>query len=265
MIITIKDDFDLDKIAESGQCFRWQKFNQGHYFIIHLNNCLEIKYLNNDTYELSCSQEEYNNIWKDYFDLNENYKAIRESIPKEDTFLTEAANMEKGVRILKQDPWEMIVSFIISQKNNIPSIKKSIEKICVSFGNKNGTYYTMPTPEKLSKASLEELKQCGVGYRDKYLLSVAKSIQELDIRSLKLLDDEHLLIELKKLYGVGDKVANCVMLFGFHRINAFPIDVWVKRILENEYKDGYPMEKYSPYNGIYQQYMFAYYRNDRRK
>lgn len=273
----IDDDFDLGRIAESGQCFRWTKHHDGAYSIIHLDKRLVIKPTGRENsigkeYALSCSRPEFESVWWHYFDFKERYDAIREKVDKAtDEFMYRAVESEKGIRILRQDPWEALVSFIISQRKSIPAIKTSIEKLSESCGTKyvddtDGTvYYSVPTPEQLSKASKDKLEACGLGYRVDYLKSTAYDVYfgRIDLKSLLSVPYTESLYRLKQLYGVGDKVANCVILFGLHNLNAFPIDVWIERILMNEYKGigNYPFEKYNPYNGVFQQYMYAYYRH----
>ena len=269
MILEIKDDFDPRLIAESGQCFRWNKTGVGKYRLIATDKCLNIENVIDNIYNLDCDENEYNSFWADYLDMSESYAFIRERINDfGDEFLMKAAKAEKGIRILRQDPWEMIISFIISQNRNINAIKKSIELLCEfcgeklkdSFGNE---YYAFPKPKEILSLTDEQLIECKLGYRDKYVRRAAEDVCEgvVDIEALKLLDDEGLFKSLVSMYGIGKKVASCVALFGFHRMNFFPEDVWIKRVLKEQYQNGYPFERYSPYNGVYQQYMFDYYRN----
>ena len=267
MEIQIIDDLDLERIAGSGQCFRWEKDDTGAYRIIYRENCLQIRALENRIFKLSCSEDEYRNIWYDYFDLGEDYRSIRKRICKEeDPFLADACENGKGIRILRQDPWEMLISFIISQNKNIPAIKKSIELICKAAGQwreKAGyTYYLFPTPEEILSLGDEVLAECRLGYRCRYVKAAAVDVAEgrLDLDHLRDESEETVMKALTSVCGVGEKVANCVSLFGLHHVDAFPVDVWIRRILQNEYPAGYPNKKYSPYNGIYQQYMFYYYR-----
>ena len=271
MLVQITDDFDLTKIADSGQCFRWTKTDDHTYRIIAGQSCLYITKLTDDSYALSCTQEEYDNKWQDYFDLRENYRSIRERIdPDQDPFLHQAAEFEKGIRILRQDPWEMLITFIISQNKNIPAIRRCVEQLAAACGErkidiKGQDYYAFPSPAAISALSETDLASCKLGYRGKYVRAVSEAVMnnEIDLARLAGADERTTISSLTGLYGVGVKVANCISLFGLHHIDAFPIDVWIKRILEQEYPDGYPYEKYSPYNGIYQQYMFAYYRHNK--
>ena len=267
--IQISDDFDPDRIADSGQCFRWEKEDQKTYRIIAGSACLYITPLGDDWFELDCSETEYESFWRDYFDLGENYRKIRERIdPERDPFLYQAAEHEKGIRILRQDPWETLVSFIISQNRNIPAIRRSVELLAESCGEKRTDqrgriYHAFPGPESVMLLSGEALTDCRLGYRCRYVRSAAQAVAEGRIRLERLYqeDEENTIAALTGLFGVGVKVASCVSLFGLHHMDSFPVEVWIKRILAQEYPDGYPYEWYAPYNGVCQQYMFAYYRH----
>ena len=269
MILEMTDDFDPGKIAESGQCFRWEKRDGDTYRIIAGQACLYLKSLGADRYDLSCTEEEFGGFWKNYFDLEENYRGIRARIDSgQDPFLWKASQEERGIRILRQDPWEMLVTFIISQNRNIPSIRRSVELLASRCGEpltdvRGERYYGFPSPEAVAALSDETLTDCRLGYRCRYVRAAGEAVAggEIDLKALQETDGETAMKALTGLLGVGVKVASCVSLFGLHHVDAFPVDVWVKRILENEYPEGYPFERYSPYNGIYQQYMFAYYRN----
>ena len=268
MILEFSDDLDLKKIADSGQCFRWEELEDGSFKVPHKDSCLIIKKLTDNSYDLSCDDKEYELVWKDYLDADSDYSRIRSRISKKkDPFLYAAAADQQGIRILKQDPWEALISFIISQNRNIPAIKRSIELLCERAGKKRKdplgkAYYSFPTAKAINAMPAEALAECRLGYRDEYIKRTAAAACDgsLDINALAECSEEEAFDKLISLHGVGKKVASCVMLFGLHFINSFPVDVWVKRILENEYPHGYPMEEYAPYNGIYQQYMFAYYR-----
>ena len=274
MIKHITDDLDLDRIAQSGQCFRWHKTEQNTYRIIAGGSCLYITPLGDGRFDLDCSEEEFNCFWSEYFDLRENYRKIRGRIdPDLDPFLWQAAEHEKGIRILRQDPWETLISFIISQNKNIPAICRSVELLAETCGEKRTdrrgiAYYAFPGPKAVAALSEEDLKGCKLGYRWKYVKAAAEAVVEGKIELEKMSEEDQMpgekdptIAELTGLFGVGVKVANCVSLFGLHHVDAFPVDVWVRRILETEYPDGYPYERYFPYNGIYQQYMFAWYRH----
>ena len=277
MIISIDDDFNLGKIADSGQCFRFNEVlyadgaSQKRYSIAAGNRHVFVMDLGENKYDFSCSKEDFDLFWKDYFDLELSYKKIRQLIDqKEDPYLFTAAEYGKGIRILRQDPWEMLISFIISQRKNIPAIKASIEKLCALSGDviaedeATGKIYSFPTPDKLAALSMEQLSGCSLGYRDKYVHQAAMDVSSgaVDLDEWKRLDDEQLMEMLLKLYGVGVKVANCEILFGYHRLDAFPRDVWINRVLDVRYPEGFLFEKYAPYNGVMQQYLFFFSRSE---
>lgn len=270
MIVQISDDFDLEKIADSGQCFRWVRADGQTWRIIAGKQCLYVTETGNDLYELDCSKEAYSHFWHGYFDLGENYSRIREKIdPEKDPFLWKAAEKEKGIRILRQDPWEMLISFIISQNKNIPAIRRCIELLAARCGermtdSKGLSYFGFPGPEAIAALSEEDLMACRLGYRWKYVLSAARAVLagDIDLNELVTADEKTAMTALTGLFGVGVKVASCVALFGLHHTDAFPVDVWVRRVLADQYPGGYPYERYAPYNGVFQQYMFAFYRQN---
>ncbi|MBE5938584.1 MAG: hypothetical protein E7265_11245 [Lachnospiraceae bacterium] len=274
MIISVSE-FDIRQIADSGQCFRINKLDAARatdavkYSVIHEGKYLEVCQKNSSLVELSCDEEEYEKIWKPYFDMDTDYKKIQNMIDSEDKFLLSAAEYGSGIRILKQEPWEMIISFIISQRKSIPAIKSSIEKLCKMCGDRievsNGEYYAFPDAYKVASLSLEHLNSCGMGYRSGYISSVARQVAQgdIDIYAWNSLSDDELLSELLKLRGVGAKVAGCVMLFGYYRVAAFPKDVWINRALSEYYPKGFPFELYPSCAGIMQQYIFNYMRKKR--
>ena len=269
MIVSIKDDFNMDRIADSGQCFRWNKTGDESYRIIAEDCCLNISHLQEDQYHLDCTETAFEGFWRDYFDLQENYQNIRGRVdPERDPFLWQAMEHEKGIRILRQDPWEMLITFIISQNKNIPAIRRSVELLAESCGRRlpdtNGQeYFAFPAPDAVAALSEKELSDCKLGYRCKYIHAAAEAVLDgkIDLEQLRGSDEKTAILNLTGLFGVGVKVANCVSLFGLHHTDAFPVDVWMKRILSEQYPEGYPFDRYSPYNGIYQQYMFAWYRH----
>ena len=261
-----KDDFDLRVIASSGQCFRFNEADENRYKIIAFGEVLNITDLGKGKLSFDCSEKEFDEIWHPYFDLDSNYSKIRKSV-KNNSFLMECADASIGMRMLKQDIWEMTVSFIISQRKSIPAIKTSIERLCELYGRKiNDTDYAFPTPLQILSANTEKLASCGLGYRLSYILSAAETFYSNPsyVAKLEKLDDESLFEELKKMQGVGDKVASCIALFGFHRLNFFPKDVWINRALEEHFPNGFDMNLYAPYNGVIQQYIFYAYRNSHK-
>lgn len=267
MIKISSEYLDMRKIADSGQVFRFNKTDDGSYDLIANNKHLRIQKLidNKDinTYELDCSEEDYNKIWKDYFDMDTDYRIYTDDLDENDVYLQKACEYSKGIRILRQDKWEMLVSFIISQRKSIPAIKSSIEKMAVNLGEEiDDRIYAFPKPQEILSADDTVLESCGLGYRLPYIRAAARDVIEngVDLYDSDNLSDEELLEKLKEFKGVGVKVANCVLLFGYHRIGAFPIDVWVEKILNNHYDGTFPMERYKGYAGVLQQYMFFYER-----
>lgn len=267
MKLILNDDFSAEKIANSGQCFRWDKIRETVWRIISGERCVYLKQTGEQELELYGKAEDLD-YWKNYFDLQTDYQSIRKKIHKaRDPFLYAAAEHQKGIRILRQELWEMLITFIISQNRNIPAIKKSVELLSETCGNKHADirgveYYGFPYPEAIAALGEEDLKACKLGYRSTYIQKAAAAVCDgsLNLEALKGEEEESAREQLLRLTGVGNKVANCISLFGLHHVNAFPIDVWIRRILEEYYPGGYPYELYTPYNGIYQQYMFAYYR-----
>lgn len=258
------EDFNLTKIADSGQCFRMNQRDDGSWSIIAEDRYCVATVDHLDIVTIDCPSDD-NGFWKEYFDLNTDYSRFRESADKTDAFLSAAVDCGKGIRILRQDPWEMLITFIISQRKNIPAIKACVEKLCTRWGSEiEKGVYAFPTPEELSKATLSELSDCSLGYRAEYVYLAAKAVsnEEVDLYGLMDLSDEDLLTELLKFKGVGVKVANCVSLFGYYRIAAFPIDVWIDRVQKAYYNGRFPVEKYQGYAGIMQQYIFYYARKE---
>ena len=267
-MIIQSDNFNLQQIADSGQCFRMNNIGKNKYGLVAFGKYLELIQIATNTIQLNCTEQEWQEIWKDYFDMGYDYKGLVENLVNgDDSFISRAATYGKGIRILRQEPFETLISFIISQRKNIPAIKSCIEKICINYGDKNefeGTeYYSFPTPEILANADLDALRDLGVGYRDEYIVGAARAVVDGDIQldELKEYTNEEAVKVLKGLYGVGDKVANCVSLFGLHHIEAFPIDVWIERIVSEHYNGYFNISKYDGYAGIVQQYMFYYIRN----
>jgi N-glycosylase/DNA lyase len=272
MIIQSKN-FSLKQIAESGQLFRMKQIENNKYGLIAYEKYLELTQLDECTIELTCSSKEYEEIWKDYFDIDFDYGMVVEKLRNgDDNFLKAAAEYGSGLRILRQEPFEVLISFIISQNKNIPGITSCVRKLCERFGERKEyidssgniiVYYTFPRPEALAKASKEEIRKSGLGYRDEYVIKAANAVlqKDIDLEELKKSKNRDAVEKLKSLHGVGDKVANCVALYGLHHIDAFPIDLWISRVLKDVYDNDFDLGKYKGYEGIVQQYMFFYIRN----
>ena len=267
MITITNPDFDIRKIAESGQCFRLNPDQDGGYTLAAKGRALRAVEIDGGC-RLECTQAEFDALWRDYFDLNTDYAAIRAGVEPDDAFLQRACDYGRGIRMLRQDPWEMLVSFIISQRKSIPAIKYCIEAICTRYGESIGRageqLYSFPAPEKLAALDEAHFLACSLGYRAKYVLSCARMIASgaLDLAKIASLDDEALYSTLLTVSGVGEKVANCVMLFGYHRLSRFPRDVWINRIEAREYAGAFPTGRYPDTAGVMQQYIFYYGRSE---
>ncbi len=237
------DSFEPKDIFECGQCFRWNEEEDGSFTGVVGKNILNVKkYKDNIIIKGYCS-DDIKNICNKYFDLETDYRKIKEELSKDDKFLKESTEFGKGIRILKQDIWETLISFIISANNNIPRIKGIIERISAKYGeeiNWNGKkYYTFPTVDELSNAEVEDLRKLGLGFRDKRVYDTTKMVKEnkINIFELEKNDSKYILNELLKFPGVGPKVANCIMLFSMKKFDVFPIDVWVKRVMLELYSE----------------------------
>lgn len=262
-------DFNIMQIAESGQCFRWNKISDMHYIGVVGQSVCEVWQIGSDVRFKGMSEKEFEN----YFDLCTDYSGIK-AFYGQDEVLKNAIAFGEGVRILNQDKFETLISFIISANNNIPRIKKSVELISKRYGkNISGNYYSFPSAHELSRASEEDLKDCGVGFRNKYIVNTCKSILSgFSLEEVAKLPTDKCKKELMTLMGVGPKVADCVMLFSMGKKDAFPIDVWIKRIMESLYIkkelslkeiETVAKEKFGLYAGVAQQYLFFYAKSQR--
>ncbi len=256
--------FNLDQICESGQCFRMKKLNDGYFEVIAGNRMVRIIQAGNEI-TFSCSEEEFHGFWKEYFDLDRDYAEVIAMINPNDQYLTNATNYGSGIRILKQDLWETMVSFLISQQNNIKRIRHCIELLCNTYGEEylfeNGEkYYGFPTPEKLALLEDDDLKACNLGYRSKYVVRTAKAIVsgEVDLEAIQEASHKDAKKMLLSCYGIGEKVADCICLFALQHLDSFPIDTHIKQVMDIHYKRGFPNRRYKGYRGIMQQYIFFY-------
>jgi len=263
--ITDFTDFDIKKTFECGQCFRWDVDDNGAYTGVAFGLATGVRKCGESIF-ISCTEKDFFSVWCNYFDLDRDYTIIRQQLCI-DEFMQNATEYGKGIRILKQDKWEALCSFIISQNNNIPRIKKIINTLCREFGDEleyeGNKYHSFPSAEKIASLDIGELSVLRCGYRAEYIKRSAEMIIKGCINLDALADDtpENTRNALKTLHGVGDKVADCVMLFGFHMFDAFPLDVWMKRAVAKHYGSGFDPNIFNPYAGIAQQYIFYYTRN----
>ena len=266
MMIIQNPDFNIRKIAESGQCFRLKPVPSGGYVLVARGRVLRLT----DTPEgaaLDCTQAEFDSVWRDYFDLATDYVSIRAQADPGDAFLRRACDYGAGIRMLQQEPWEMLVSFIISQRKNIPAIQYCIEALCSRYGepieSEGERFFAFPSAQTLAALDESHFLACSLGYRAKYVLAAARMVATgaLNLDTIASCSDEALYTALLAVPGVGEKVANCVMLFGYHRLARFPRDVWINRIEEREYDGAFPTERYPDTAGALQQYIFYYARS----
>ena len=274
------DSFDLKHIFECGQCFRWYLNSDNSYTGVVRNNVLNIKKSNNNIFISSYGDETLNELVYTYFDLSRDYKKIKSTLSKIDKNIEKSINYGNGIRLLNQDLWETIISFIISANNNIPRIRKIIENICKSYGKKiiwkNDVFYTFPTPKELSNATVEDLRNLGLGFRDTRVYETTQIISsgKINLESLKKQNTNTVRDILLSLPGIGPKVADCILLFSdLKRLEVFPIDVWVRRVMNELYiklndeskvnkKEILELanKKYSNLAGLAQQYLFYWKR-----
>ena len=258
-------DFDLAGIFECGQCFRWDADESGQYTGVAMGRAARLR-REGDSVFISGTIADFESIWLDYFDLRRDYEQIRKQLSI-DKHMEKACRFGMGLRILRQDPWEALCSFIISQCNNIPRIKSIIKTLCENFGDgiefEGAVYYTFPAAERLAVLEPDDLAPLRAGYRAAYIIGAARAVSSGEINLDKLIGAPPDIArrELIKLVGVGNKVADCAMLFGLNILDAFPIDVWMRRAVQEHYGKDFDPQIFAPYAGIAQQYIFHYARN----
>ena len=264
MIEYVIPDFNIDQIARSGQCFRFRREGKGRYSLIAGGKWLDIEQ-NGENVRFSCTENEFEGFWRDYFDLNADYGRYKSKVAKRDAYLRAAVETGSGLRILRQELWETIICFIISQQNNIPRITKCVDGLCTLFGearqNENGeVYHAFPTAERLAQCTPEELSPIRLGYRAKYICATARQVASgaVDLEKVARMKYADAKNKLLRLTGVGIKVAECICLFGLHHIDAFPIDTHIRQMLDAHYPKGFPLTRYRGFAGVMQQYAFFY-------
>lgn len=260
-------ELDIVKTFECGQCFRWDVDENGVYKGVASEHFAKIKEENGSVFIMSSNDDR--EFWKRYFDLQSDYEEAHMKM-ENDEYLRESIDFGRGIRILRQNEWEALCSFIISQCNNIPRIKKIIKSLCELFGDKKEfggeIYYAFPTAEKISSLEPKELDGIRAGYRAAYILSAAKAVYAggLDLNRLNEMGYNEAKKELLGISGVGEKVANCVLLFGLHKTEAFPEDVWIKKALKEKLSPNFDPESLGEYAGLAQQYIFYRIREENR-
>ena len=264
------DSFDVGQTFDCGQCFRFAPLPGGDWAGIAFGRYLRVSPRPDGARLIGTGMEDFEGIWRDFFDLDTDYRAIKEKIST-DEIIGDAIEKAGGIRLLRQDLWETLISFIVSQNNNIPRMKKIIEAICAGYGRSidtpAGPMHAFPSPQELCRAEVEDLHELGAGYRDEYIHLAAKAVAEgsLDLEGLCRMDTAEARKTLLAMKGIGGKVADCILLFGMHRTEVCPHDVWVKRIFSEKYhieniteKKGYAFAtpRWGEYAGIAQQYLF---------
>lgn len=277
LIIENAKDFNIKHILECGQCFRWDMEQDGSYTGVVKNKVINV--MQNDCAIIfeNMNKEDFDNIIKDYFDFDVDYTIIKENLNNDD-IMNKAISFGQGIRILNQDEWETMISFMISANNRIPMIKKVIENLSRNFGDficnyRGRDYYSFPTAEQLSKAPLEKIIQCKAGFRSERIKEAAvRFLDEKEIiYDLKNRTYDYGLNYLKTYKGIGDKVANCILLFSMKQFSTFPVDVWVRRVMQALYVDSktsdkeirnFAENKFGALSGYAQQYLFYYAREN---
>lgn len=278
-IVTVDgvNDFTLSQILECGQCFHFDKLDEEVYEVVAFGRAVKMEQTDKVLRIYGSSMEDYEGIWKLYLDMDNDYGLIKQSVIKADGALKTAVDEKSGIRILNQDFFETLISFIVSQNKSIPQIKQCVKNISHRFGDEvigyNGeAFYVFPDVQRLHDATEEELRECKVGFRAPYIKNATEAVYSGAVTKEKLdeLDIAQARELLMTIKGVGEKVANCVLLFGFGRREAFPVDVWMKRIMEQMYFDGkdtkkqdieaFAVNKFGDLGGYAQQYLFDYAR-----
>lgn len=258
--------FSVEKIFDCGQCFRFDPDPEGGVSGIYRSRKYRFTQESDDCVRIyNTSKADFDENLFDFLSLDLDYEAMNSDIETRfggDNTIKEAISAGKGIRILRQDAFETLISFIISQNNNIPRIKKLVEALCRECGEKKGDGYAFPTPEAIVELGVDKLREMKTGFRAAYIYDAATKVAEgeIDLEKLKELDTDTALTELQRIKGVGLKVASCVALFGLNKLDTFPVDVWIKRVLEKYYPEGLDINTLGDYRGLSQQYLFYYER-----
>jgi len=263
--VTGVPEFDLRKTFECGQCFRWDADEKGAYTGVAFGRAARLRREGGSVF-ISGTMGDFEAVWRGYFDLGRDYGEIRRRFG-EGGFMGEAARFGEGIRILRQDKWEALCSFIVSQCNNIPRIKKIVASLCREFGERlefeGETRYAFPGAARLAALDEASLAPIRCGYRAEYIIGAARAVAGggLDLGALSRCPPGEARAALKRLRGVGDKVADCVALYGLNMLDSFPLDVWMKRAVAQRLGPSFDPMAFSPYAGVAQQYIFYYMRS----
>ena len=271
--------YDLAKTLDCGQCFRWERTKDGEWIGVAFGRLISVKQENGEIVIYNSTAEDFYDIWSHYFAIDEDYDEIDKELLEicDNPTFVKALECGRGIRILHQDAWESVCSFIISQNNNIPRIKKIIDALSFALGKQidaaplaqhgaeGREFYSFPTADAILNAGEEFIFSLKTGFRAKYIMDAAQKwcsgeINEEDLKNIEKLDDA--LAYLCKVKGIGLKVASCALLFGFERYDPFPVDVWMKRVLDKYFEKDFDPSTFGEYAGVAQQYLFDFERNN---
>lgn len=277
LTVTGLKDFNLKHIFDCGQCFRFNLVGDNTYFGVAMGKALKISQKGDKVIFYGTTEQDFYDVWYDYFDLGRDYGEIKSTLSR-DSVMRKAISYGEGIRILNQNLWEAVISFIISASNNIPRIKGIVERFCLNFGQKieylGKTYYSFPDIKTTASLTKEDLSVIRAGYRDKYIMDAAKKFYDgtLSDDYIKSLSTKEAKKVLMSINGIGNKVSDCILLFGLQRADSFPVDVWIKRIMEYCYFDSeqtietisdFASKKFGNIGGFAQQYLFFYARENK--
>ncbi len=263
VMIIFRDVTELDLLntLDCGQSFRWEQLEDGSFSGVAFKKSVRVS-LEDGSLIIDGADEDDRQLWSDYFDLSLDYGKIRSDLSVIHPVLNEAAQYASGIRILRQEPYEALCTFIISQNNNIKRIKGIVQRLCENFGERlSDGSFAFPDADRMSALSAGDLAPLRAGFRAKYLVDAAQKVAsgEVDLEYCRSADYDAARAELMKIKGVGTKVADCTLLFGLHRVEAFPLDVWMKRAMQTLFPEMSPKD-FGDYAGIAQQYIFHYSR-----
>jgi N-glycosylase/DNA lyase len=278
IVLQGQESFDPEHIFECGQAFRWDREEDGSYTVVAHGRVINVDSFDKNVIIKNTDNEDFEKIWKNYFDLESDYLKIQSTF-NDDDIMKKAIKYGRGIRVLNQEPFETMISFMVSANNRIPQIKKSIGLISKYYGKKIGEingveYFSFPTPEALANAKPEDLREyCRVGFRDERIVKTSKLIWNgtYDINTFMNMSREEVRKNLIELPGIGPKIADCILLFAFKKKDSFPVDVWIKRVMETLYfgkevnknlVSELGREKFGEYAGVAQQYLFYYGREN---
>ncbi|MCL2853542.1 MAG: hypothetical protein FWE20_11045 [Defluviitaleaceae bacterium] len=272
VILTDFDDFDIEQTLESGQCFRFKRLGEASYSVVAYGKVLYIEQSGGATYFWPCGLDEFERVWRGYFDLDRDYAAVKAALSANDPIMAEAVKFAPGIRLMNQDVWECLISFIISANNRIPMIMQVVRNISHKFGDEIGDERSFPTRTQLAAATLEDMTACRAGFRAKYILDAVRKVHggQIDLDGFAALPTAEVKQALMSINGVGAKVADCVLLLSCRRREIFPIDVWIRRVVQELYFEGreiplaklqdFAREQWGENAGFANQYLFHYAR-----